>query len=227
MDTKLILNFLQDLNENNSLDWMKDNKKYYEQARIECEDLIQELISSIKTFDNSIKNLSAKDLMFRLNKDTRFSNDKSPYNPSFRAHISKNGKLPVPVGYYINIKPNNIFLGGGLFASMFTEATKSIREYIVRNENKFMEIVKTKEFRDNFVIDGDKLKNVPKEYDKEHKLAEHLKYKSWFIEYKVEDSVFLDNNNFIKTSMKVFKYIKPFNDFLNKALKDFKMPERK
>lgn len=227
MDTKLILNFLQDLNENNSLDWMKDNKKYYEQARIECEDLIQELISSIKTFDNSIKNLSAKDLMFRLNKDTRFSNDKSPYNPSFRAHISKNGKLPVPVGYYINIKPNNIFLGGGLFASMFTEATKSIREYIVRNENKFMEIIKTKEFRDNFVIDGDKLKNVPKEYDKEHKLAEYLKYKSWFIEYKVEDSVFLDNNNFIKTSMKVFKYIKPFNDFLNKALKDFKMPERK
>jgi uncharacterized protein (TIGR02453 family) len=226
VDTKLILNFLHDLNGNNSLAWMKDNRKYYEQAKMACEDLIQELINGIKTFDGSIKNLAPKDLMFRLNKDTRFSNDKSPYNPSFRAHISKNGKLPIPVGYYINIKPNNIFLGGGLFAPMFTEATRSIRDYIVKNENKFIEIIEAKGFKGNFVIDGAKLKNVPKEYDKEHKLAEYLKYKSWFIEYKIKDSVFLDNN-FIKTSVEIFKYIKTFNYFLNNELKDFKMPERK
>jgi uncharacterized protein (TIGR02453 family) len=227
MDTKIIYNFLQDLNDNNSLDWMKTNKKYYERAKMECEILIQELINEIKTFDGSIKDLFPKDLMFRLNKDTRFSNDKSPYNPSFRAHISKYGKLPIPVGYYINIKPNNIFLGGGLFASMFSEATKNIRDYIIKNENKFIGILERKEFKEKFVIDGEKLKNVPKEYDKEHKLAEYLKYKSWFIEYKIKDKIFLDNNNFIKTSAELFKYMKPFNDFINQALKDFKMPERK
>jgi uncharacterized protein (TIGR02453 family) len=227
MDTKIVYNFLQDLNANNSLDWMKTNKKYYEQAKMECENLIQELINGIKTFDGGIKDLLPKDLMFRLNKDTRFSNDKSPYNPSFRAHISKYGKLPIPVGYFINIRPNNIFLGGGLFASMFSEATKSIRDYIIKNENKFVEILETKEFKENFIIDGEKLKNVPKEYDKEHKLAEYLKYKSWFIEYKIKDKIFFDNTNFIKTSVELFKYMKPFNDFINKALKDFKMPERK
>jgi uncharacterized protein (TIGR02453 family) len=227
MDTKIIYNFLQELSKNNSLDWMKNNKKYYEQAKTECEILIGEIMNGINTFDNSVKGLLSKDLMFRLNKDTRFSNDKSPYNPSFRAHISKYGKLPIPVGYYINIKPNNIFLGGGLFAPMFTDATKSIRDYIVKNEKSFMEIIETKEFKNNFVIDGEKLKNVPKEYDKEHKLAEYLKYKSWFIEYKIMDNVFLEYNNFIKKSVKIFEYIKPFNDFINKALKDFKMPERK
>lgn len=227
METKIILDFLKDLSENNSLDWMKNNKKYYEQAKSDCENLIQEIISGIKTFDNSIKDLSSKDTMFRLNKDTRFSNDKSPYNPSFRAHISKNGKSPVPVGYYINIKPNNIFLGGGLFAAMFVEATRSIRGYIVKNENKFVEIIETNEFKDNFVIDGEKLKNVPKEYDNGHKLAEYLKYKSWFIEYKIKDKVFLNYNFFIKTSVEIFKHIKPFNDFINKALENFKIPERK
>jgi uncharacterized protein (TIGR02453 family) len=227
MDTKVIYTFLQDLSGNNSLDWMKTNKKYYEQAKMEFENLIRELINGIKTFDSSIKDLLPKDLIFRLNKDTRFSNDKSPYNPSFRAHITKYGKLPIPVGYYINIRPNNIFLGGGLFASMFSEATKSVRDYIIKNENKFVEILETKEFKENFIIDGEKLKNVPKEYDKEHKLAEYLKYKSWFIEYKIKDKIFLDNNNFIKTLVELFKYMKPFNDFINKALKDFKMPERK
>jgi uncharacterized protein (TIGR02453 family) len=227
MDTKVIFRFLKDLDKNNSLDWMKNNKKYYERAKMECENLIQELINEISSFDSSIKDLPAKDFMFRLNKDTRFSNDKSPYNPSFRAHISKYGKLPIPVGYFINIKPGNVFLGGGLFVSMFSEATKSIRNYIVKNPNKFLEILETGTFKNNFTVDGEKLKNVPKEYDKEHKLAEYLKYKSWFIEYKIKDSVFLQPEEFIKMTVKLFEYMKPFNDYLNEALKDFKMPERK
>jgi uncharacterized protein (TIGR02453 family) len=174
MDAKIIYNFLQDLAKNNSLEWMKDNKQYYEQAKNECENLIMEIQNGIKTFDNSITIRPSKDYMFRLNKDTRFSSDKSSYNPSFRAHISTAGKLPIPVGYFISIKPNNTFLGGGLFASMFSEATKNIRDYIIRNGNKFEEIIETKEFKNNFVVDGEKLKNVPKEHDKEHKLAEYL-----------------------------------------------------
>ena len=161
----------------------------------------------------------------RLNRDTRFSHNKLPYNPSFRAHISKNGKLPIPVGYFINIRPKNSFLGGGVFASMFTDATNCIREYIVKNEKQFVKIIETKEFNNNFVILGEKLKNVPKEYDKEHRLSEYLKHKSWYLDYKINDKVFFDNS-FIKTSLELFKYMKPFNDFLNKALKDFKFPER-
>jgi uncharacterized protein (TIGR02453 family) len=205
---------------------MKNNKGYYEQAKVECEALVMELVKGIMVFDKGIVFLPPKDYMLKLNRDTRFSKNKSPYNPSFRAHISKGGRLPIPVGYYICIKPGNIFLGGGLFASMFTEATKSIRDHIVRNEKSFIDIINAKEFKNNFVINGEKLKNVPKEYDKEHKLAEYLKYKSWFLEYKINDKLFFDNKVFIKTSVEIFKYMKPFNDFLNKALKDFKMPER-
>jgi uncharacterized protein (TIGR02453 family) len=227
MDTKIILSFLQDLNRNNSLDWMKENKKYYEQAKMEYESLILELMDSIKAFDNSITNLPPKDLMLRLNRDIRFSNDKSPYNPSFRAHISKSGRLPIPVGYFISVKPNNTFLGGGLFASMFAEATKSIRNFIVKNSNKFMEITEAKEFKDNFIIEGEKLKNVPREFNEDHKLAEYLKNKSWYIEYKVKDSIVLKPDSFIKLSLEMFKYMKPFNDFLNSSLKDFRLPERK
>jgi uncharacterized protein (TIGR02453 family) len=227
MDTKIIYNFLQDLSENNSIDWMKNNKKYYEQARNGCETLIQELINGIKIFDKSVKDLSPKDLMFRLNRDTRFRNDKSPYNPSFRAHISSAGRTPIPAGYYLSIKPGKIFLGGGLFVAQFPEATKMVRDYIIKNEKKFTEIIEEETFFSNFEIVGEKLKNVPKEYDKEHKYAGYLKHKAWDIEYYNKDNVFLVADKFIRLSVEMFKYMKPFNDFLNKALKDFKMPERK
>jgi uncharacterized protein (TIGR02453 family) len=226
MDTKIIIKFLKDLGANNSFDWMKNNKKYYEQAKNEFEILLLDIINGIYSFDNSIKMCPPKELIFKLNRDTRFSNDKSPYNPSFRAHISKNGKLPIPVGYYISIRPENIFLGGGLFASMFNEATKSIRDYIVKNSNKFIEIIEEETFKSNFTISGEKLKKVPNGYDAEHKLAEYLKNKSWYIEYEINNSIFLKPEEFIQKAIIMFKYIKPFNDYVNKALKDFKMPER-
>jgi uncharacterized protein (TIGR02453 family) len=206
---------------------MKSNKTIYEQAKTECELLIQELINGISLFDNSVRNLIPKDLMWRLNRDTRFSHDKSPYNPSFRAHISTAKRNPIPAGYYLNIKPGNIFLGGGLFVSQFSEATKLVRDYIVKNEKGLTQIIEEKTFVKNFEIVGEKLKNVPKEYDKEHKYAEYLKHKSWDIEYQIQDKVFFDADNFIELSIEIYKYMKPFNDYLNKALKYFKMPERK
>jgi uncharacterized protein (TIGR02453 family) len=226
MGTKIILDFLNGLSKNNSLDWMKNNKKYYEQAKTECEMLIQKLIDNISLFDSSVSDLLPKNLMFRLNRDTRFSNDKSPYNPSFRTHISPAGRTPIPAGYYLNIKPGNIFLGGGLFVAQFPEATKSVRDFIVKNEKELTEIIEEKSFSSNFAITGEKLKNVPKEYDKEHKYAEYLKHKAWDIEYYIKDDVFLNADEFVALSVEIFKYMKPFNDFLNEALKDFKLPER-
>jgi uncharacterized protein (TIGR02453 family) len=120
---------------------MKNNKKSYDVAKNEFELMIMEILNGIKTFDKSIEILPPNVYTFKLNRDTRFSHDKSPYNPSFRAHISKTGKLPIPVGYFISIKPNNTFLGGGLFTSMFSNATESIRNYILDNDKTFIEII--------------------------------------------------------------------------------------
>jgi len=226
MDAKLILNFLKDLEAHNSFDWMKANKDYYEQAKEEFAFLIQELMSNVLKFDKTILVVPPNELMYKLNRDTRFSADKSPYNPAFRAHISRGGKLPVPVGYFLRIKPGQIFLGGGLFASMFKDATTMIRDYMIKNSNQFIEITEAETFKNNFIIEGEKLKNVPPGYDKDHKLAEYLKYKSWYIEYHVKDALFLKPEQFINTSAELFEYMKPFNDYLNYALKGFKMPER-
>ncbi len=160
-------------------------------------------------------------------RDTRFSHDKSPYNPAFRAHISSKGKLPVPVGYYLMVKPGDqSFLGGGLFADMFKDATSMVRDYITGNGPELEQIIHAPEFEKHFTLQGTALKKVPAGYDKEHPQAEYLKYKSWYIEYPVKDSELTDASAFIKKAAGLFCLMKPFNDYLNKALSKFEMPKR-
>ena len=100
-----VFEYLSDLSLNNNREWYHANKARYQQANAEFEHFIGELIAAIGKFDSSVIHHVPKDLTFKMVRDTRFSHDKSPYNPKFRAHISSAGKLPIPVGYYIVIAP--------------------------------------------------------------------------------------------------------------------------
>lgn len=226
MNNKVILEFLTRLQEHNSLEWMQDNKKFYQEAKGEFESLIGEMILRISEFDDSVSWLSPKDLVFRLNRDTRFSKDKSPYNPSFRAHISSAGRLPIPAGYFICIKPGASILGGGVFATQFPDATSMVRDYLTGHGEAFMDIINHPDFHENFQVLGKKLKNVPRGYDKNHPLAEFLKHKSWDLEYAISDAQFSDVDGFLNLSVDIFGKMKPFNDYLNQALVSFTMPQR-
>lgn len=227
MDTKWILKYLTDLSEHNNREWYHAHKAENKEANAQFEELIQTLILRIGEFDSSILHNQPKELTFKLMRDTRFSHDKSPYNPAFRAHIASKGKLPVPVGYYLMIKPGGqSFLGGGLFADMFRDATEMIRDYITEHGEEFEEIIHEPEFQKYFRVQGTSLKNVPAGYDKEHPQAEYLKFKSWYLEYPVADEVIANAEQFVEEATKLFEIMKPFNDYLNKALEGFQMPTR-
>ncbi len=227
MNTQIILDYLSELSANNNREWYHAHKKENKEVSMQFEGLVQELIFGIGTFDKSVLHNSPKELTFKLVRDTRFSHDKSPYNPSFRAHIAPMGKLPIPVGYYIMLKPDGgTFLGGGLFADMFSNATSLVREYLNTHSDEWNEIITSSEFKNYFTVKGTALKNVPAGYNKEHPQAEYLKYKSWYLEYFMTDDEVRDENKFLQKAVEVFKAMKPFNDYLNNALKNFKMPER-
>jgi uncharacterized protein (TIGR02453 family) len=227
MDNRMVLEFLAALRENNALNWMAANKKWHKDAEAQFVELVQILIVRLSETDTSIAHLSAKDLIFRLNRDTRFSHDKSPYNPSFRAHISPGGRVPIPAGYYISIAPGNIFLGGGLFATQFPDATAKVRDYIVGHGSELQEILQAPKFSALYSLLGEKLKNVPRGYPADHPQAEYLKHKSWDVEYHIDDAVFEDADGFINLAAERFVLMRPFNDFFNRALTGYKMPERK
>lgn len=227
MDTRIMLDYLAELAANNDRDWFHAHKKECENASGQFEELVQSLIYGIGAFDKSVLHNVPKELTFKLVRDTRFSHDKSPYNPTFRAHISSKGKLPIPVGYFIALRPGGgTFLGGGLFADMFSSATAMVRDAIAAKPDEWRDVINAPDFAKYFTIKGAALKNVPAGYDKENSQAEYLKFKSWYVEYFVPDADVADADGFLQKAVDVFMAMKPFNDFLNDALKGFKMPTR-
>lgn len=227
MDTQLMLDYLADLSANNTREWYHAHKAENKAANTQFEALVQALMCRIGAFDSSILGHAPKDLTFKMVRDTRFSHDKSPYNPAFRAHISSMGKLPVPVGYYLMIKPGGLsFLGGGLFADMFKDATRMVRDYISQHGEEWEQIIYAPDFKKYFTVQGTALKNVPAGYEKEHPQAGFLKFKSWYLEYPVRDAELIDAEAFLANAAELFRLMKPFNDYLNKALADFQMPTR-
>ncbi len=227
MNTQTIIDYLSALSLNNNREWYHANKEDYKKANAEFEELLQALIAEIGKFDSSILHNNPKDLTFKIVRDTRFSHDKSPYNPAFRAHIASKGKLPVPVGYYLMIKPGGqSFLGGGLFADMFKDATAMIRDHISQHGEEWEQLIHEPEFEKYFTVQGTALKNVPAGYDKGHPQAEYLKLKSWYLEYPIKDEELNDAEAFLQKAAVIFRIMKPFNDYLNKALAGFQMPAR-
>lgn len=221
-----VLKYLAELELNNNREWFAASKTAREEATARFEKFVQTLVFKIGEKDESVAHNVAKDLTFKMVRDTRFSRDKSPYNPSMRAHIAAKGKLPIPVGYFVMIRPNGrSFLGGGLFADMFQNATAMIRNYILSHGDELNGIVESCEFKRFFTVKGSALKNVPRGYDSGSPYAEWLKYKCLYLEYFVRDDEIL-KPDFADRATEIFLAMKPFNDFLNRALVNFEMPSR-
>lgn len=226
MNQNLILQFLYDLEQNNCREWFHDHKQQYQAANGIFEELVETLILELKKSDPTVLLTEPGKLTFKLVRDTRFSNDKSPYLPAFRAHISAKGKLPIPVGYYLMLRPGGrSFLGGGLFADMFRDATAMVRAAIADRGEEWQEILSATSFTERFIVKGNALKKVPYGFDPNHPQAEYLKNKSWYLEYPIADEE-LSDPQFVQKAVGVYQAMQPFNNFLNQALEQFQMPAR-
>ncbi|MEZ5195667.1 MAG: DUF2461 domain-containing protein [Bacteroidales bacterium] len=88
---KTTLDFLKQFNENNTREWFTDNRKSYEAAKAEFEQLLNDVIAAIRNFDPEIGMISAKECVFRIFRDVRFSKNKDPYKTNMGGFISKGG----------------------------------------------------------------------------------------------------------------------------------------
>jgi uncharacterized protein (TIGR02453 family) len=165
-------------------------------------------------FDEEIGKADAKKSLFRIYRDTRFSKDKSPYKTNFGASLGM-GKGSQKAGYYLHIEPGKSFLAGGIYMPE-SSVLKEIRKEISAFGEEFLTIVEKDEFRNYFrgLSVEDKLKKVPQGFEKDDKMAEFLKLKHYIVTHPVSDEQLL-NENAAKEFAKIYKAMKPLNDFLN------------
>lgn len=218
--TQNTFDFLSDLKLNNDRDWFLANKPRFEEAKKEFEYFIAQLIGEITRFDNSIAHHSAKNCIFRIYRDVRFSKDKSPYKTHFGAHISsaaKRSEIHSRAGYYIHIEPGGSILAGGAYLPP-GPWIKAIRQEISYNADDLKKILNKPAFKDYFgEIEGEKLKRAPKGYDPDHPEIELLKYKSFLAVNKCTDQQVF-SSDFTAHCASVFKALYPFDQFLNNAI---------
>ena len=212
------IKFLKDLGKNNDRDWFQANKPRYEQARDEFVGFVGDLVSRIAKYDPEISKVDPKKAVFRIYRDTRFSKDKRPYKTNIGAHLVAYASKPHDrAGYYIHIEPDNCFLAGGAYMPP-GPWMKAIRQEIAYNADDFRKVLNSKSFKQYFgEMEGEQLKTAPRDYPKDHAEIELLKYKSFLAVHKLKDSD-VTKADFGKHCATVFKALKPFDDFLNRAL---------
>ena len=213
---KSTLDFLTSIKCNNNRDWFIGNRPMYLDAKDNFESFVQEIINNLIVIEPIMKGLEAKSCVFRINRDIRFSNDKSPYKSHFGAFIVQGGKKNVDrfAGYYFHIEPGKSMMAGGAYTPPGPWLS-AIREKISDNADEFIKIIHTKDFIKYFrSIDGEKLKTVPKGYSKDHPNIELLKYKSYLVVNEAADKLVL-GNNFMDHVINAFKAMKPLNEYLN------------
>jgi uncharacterized protein (TIGR02453 family) len=213
---KSTLVFLTDLKSHNDKEWFNANRKRYEAARTNFESFVQAFIDEISTFDPILKGLEAKSCTYRINRDIRFSNDKTIYKTHLGAFIVRGGKRNGDrfAGYYFHVEPGNSMIAGGAYVPPMPWLS-AIRGKIGEQGDSLVKIIREKEFIKHFgEIEGEKLKSSPRGFSADHKHIELLKLKSFLVSEQISDSAV--------TSAKCFEFVisscramRPLNDFLN------------
>lgn len=215
------LDFLAELKENNTKEWLEQNRSSYENYKSDILELTENLLTELSKFDETISNaqLNPKKCITRVNRDLRFTKDKTPYKNYVLLVFNKNGFHGNTAGYYLQIEPNANFLGGGIWQTT-SELLKKIRSEIDYSFSDINNIITSNKFKNTFPngIQGvGKLKRIPQGYEESNPASELLKMKG-FCTKEVIANKLLTSKNCVETIVDVFKTSKPLIDYINKAI---------
>jgi len=214
------IKFLKDLKKNNNKPWFDAHREIFEKAKKDFEQFIQGVIDKHSKNDPTIKDLLAKSCLFRINRDVRFSKDKSPYKTNFGASINKGGKKAISAGYYFHLEPGQCFVGGGIWMPM-PEDLRKVRQEIDYNFTEFKKIIGSKKFKSVYSdLSRDAeylLSRVPKGYEPDNPAAEYLKFKSFIAIVNIKDAD-LSSKELIRKTVTNFEALQPLIEFINHAV---------
>ena len=195
---------------------MDEHRDEYKKLRLKYTQLVTDINSELTKIDDSMMLRHPKDCLFRINRDIRFSKDKSPYKPHFSAAFTDYGKKDIRPGYYLRIDRNGeLWVGGGWY-SITSEEMKNLREKIVENWEEFEALFEDKKMIKAF--DGGLqsehiLKRTPTGFEADQPYSEYLKYKEFFFMSR-QSIVDKNYSDLTKIIIKKYKLISPIIDWL-------------
>ncbi len=214
------VSFLKELKKHNNKPWFDNHREKYLSAKIDFENFIGKLLAATAAFDNDIKELQVKNCTFRINRDIRFSKDKTPYKTNMGASLNRGGKKSIFAGYYFHLEPGKSFAGGGLWMPTAPEL-KKLRQEIDYCFPEFKKIINGSPFKNQYpgleMNEGQMLVNVPKGYDQENAAATFLKLKSFVATKNIPDNL-LTSSSLIKEVALAFKGLMPLVKFINRSM---------
>ena len=212
------LKFLKELQKNNNRPWFEAHRKQYELAKEDFLLLTEKLITGIGAFDKPIALLKAKECTFRINRDVRFSKNKSPYKNNIAGYFNRKGKKGNGAGYYLHIEPGKSFAAGGIWMPEPKDLIK-IRQEIDYSFDDWKKIISNQSFKKTFAegIKGEALVRPPKGYEEDNPAIQYLKQKSFIVSKPFTDTE-VQSKTFVKEVANTFKAMKPMLDFLNAAV---------
>lgn len=216
---KAILQFLHGLSRNNNREWFQKHKEEYDSCRKVFEFMVQELIDQIALFDPSVAGLQAKNAMFRIYRDTRFSYDKTPYKTYFAAWITRGGRNSEYPGYYLHLEPGGCLIGAGIWHPD-PKLLKMVRQEIYDNLDDLMDIIHDPEFEKLFgEVQGDSLRTLPRGFARDFPEPRLLKLKDYFVDHPLDESFF--GEHWAVDAADILAKALPFNRFLGDVVDDF------
>lgn len=213
------LHFFRELAANNHKEWFDQNRKRYENSvKKPFEKFIGAVIERVKVYDDTLL-LNPKDAIFRINRDIRFSKDKTPYKLNRTAIISPYGrKDKTSPGFYIYVGPDKVMLGGGAYEIPATEL-QNLRTTLTAHYETFNRLITDPAFKKRFGdVQGQENKRLPKELGMAADNGKPLLYKKqlYFMKDLPAESALAPN--FLEVVEEHFKVSLPINQFLKEAL---------
>lgn len=227
---KEIIDFLRQLEENNNRVWFNEHKEQFLELQTRFHWFVDDLIEEIASFDSSVAGLTAKDCTYRIYRDTRFSEDKTPYKCHLGAYICPNGKKSGYSGYYFQVGtgfgtdyPSSHMLAVGDYCCD-PKVLRVLREDIISGEGDFEETVKQAEPEFHIDFDG-ALKRNPKGFPPDAPYSQYLRLKAFCLYHAPKDD-FLCSNHLAQRVAGLFRMTTPFLDYINRAIRYVREEER-
>ena len=212
--TSPTLDFLTDLVGNNHRDWFQANRSRYEAAKTELGGVVGRVLAEMSAFE-PLASTAVKDCIFRINRDIRFSKDKTPYKSNLSFAVGPGGRHSGRIDYYVQIQPGNkSFLGAGMWQPTPANLAK-FRQEIDYNVAELKAVIDADSFRAYFPeASGEVMKTSPKGYRADHPEIELLRRKELFFMHRFTDKEVL-RANFANEIVRGCQIVKPYCDLLN------------